>query len=59
MKLYDASIPIRKGMVTFPGDPPFRMEPCFQREKGDPFDLALISMGTHLGTHVGSTRALS
>ena len=52
MKLYDASIPIRKGMVTFPGDPPFRMEPCFQREKGDPFDLALISMGTHLGTHV-------
>ena len=52
MKLYDASIPIQKGMVTFPGDPPFRMEPCFQREKGDPFDLALISMGTHLGTHV-------
>jgi len=28
------------------------MEPCFQREKGDPFDLARISMGTHLGTHV-------
>ena len=52
MKLYDASIPIRIGIVTFPGDPPFQMEPCFQREKGDPFDLALISMGTHLGTHV-------
>ena len=52
MKLYDASIPIHEGSVTFPGDPPFQMEPCFQREKGDPFDLARISMGTHLGTHV-------
>ena len=52
MKLYDVSIPLRKGIVTFPGDPPFRMEPCFQKEKGDPVNLARISMGTHMGTHV-------
>jgi len=39
-------------MVTFPGDPPFKMEPFFRRAAGDPFDLALMSMGTHLGTHV-------
>ena len=52
MKLYDATLPIHKGMVTFPGDPPFEMQPCFQRSKGDPFDLALLAMGTHLGTHV-------
>lgn len=52
MRLYDATLPIREGMVTFPGDPPFRLEPFFQRRKGDPFDLALMSMGTHLGTHV-------
>jgi len=52
MKLYDATLPIQKGMVTFPGDPPFEMQPYFQRSKGDPFDLALLSMGTHLGTHV-------
>ena len=54
MKLYDASIPVRKGMVTFPGDPPFRKEPCFQIEKRDPVNLAVISMGTHQGTHVDS-----
>ena len=52
MKLYDATLPIQKGMVTFPGDPPFEMQPYFQRSKGDPFDLALLSRGTHLGTHV-------
>lgn len=52
MELYDATLPIHKGMVTFPGDPPFEMQPYFQRSKGDPFDLARLSMGTHLGTHV-------
>ncbi len=52
MELYDATLTIYKGMVTFPGDPPFKMRPCFQRSKGDPFDLALLSMGTHLGTHM-------
>ncbi len=52
MALYDATMPIRHGMVTFPGDPSFKMEPFFQRAKGDPFNLALMSMGTHLGTHV-------
>lgn len=52
MKLYDATLPIQEGMVTFPGDPPFNIKPFFQRQKGDPFDLALLSMGTHLGTHL-------
>jgi arylformamidase len=52
MTLYDVTVPLRTGMVTFPGDPPFSMTPCFERKKGDPFDLALLSMGTHIGTHV-------
>lgn len=52
MALYDATLTIQEGMVTFPGDPPFTMEPFFRQDKGDPFNLALISMGTHLGTHV-------
>jgi len=28
------------------------MSPYFERKKGDPFDLSLLSMGTHIGTHV-------
>ncbi len=52
MPLFDATLPLRKGMISFPGDPLFEMEPFFQCSKGDPFNLARISMGTHLGTHV-------
>ena len=52
MPIYDATVPIRERMLTFPGDPPFRIEPFFQQSKGDSFNLALMSLGTHLGTHV-------
>lgn len=52
MPIYDATLPVREGMVTFPGDPPFKMEPYFQRSQGDPFNLAVMCIGTHLGTHV-------
>jgi arylformamidase len=52
MTLYDASLPIRQGMLTFPGDPPFNTETVFSRRKGDRFNLASLSMSTHLGTHV-------
>lgn len=52
MTLHDATLPIREGMPTFPGDPPFIMKPLASLQKGDPFNLALMSLGTHLGTHV-------
>ncbi|MBM3302881.1 MAG: cyclase family protein, partial [Deltaproteobacteria bacterium] len=50
--LYDATLTIRARMVTFPGDPPFGIEPLFRIKGGAPFNLSLMSMGTHLGTHV-------
>jgi arylformamidase len=52
MPLYDATVPLRRGMPVFPGDPPFRMEPILRCSHGDPFNLSLMSVGTHLGTHV-------
>ncbi len=52
MPLYDVTLPLRDGMPVFPGDPPFKMEPVFQVEKGDRFNLSLITMGSHVGTHV-------
>jgi arylformamidase len=52
LPLYDATVPIREGMLTFPGDPTFKIDLFFSRSKGDPFELALMSIGTHLGTHV-------
>ena len=52
MPLYDATLVIHEGMLTFPGDPPFSIETVFDCRKGDPFNLALMKVGTHLGTHV-------
>jgi arylformamidase len=50
--LYDATLPIHEGMVTFPGDSPFRMKSLRSLDKGDRFNLASLSMSTHLGTHI-------
>lgn len=52
MKLFDATLPIHEGMAAFPGDPPFKVTPLFDTRRGDAFNLALLSIGTHLGTHV-------
>jgi arylformamidase len=52
MPLYDATLTIQEGMLTFPGDPQFKIEPVFRIQSGDRFNLALMSIGTHLGTHV-------
>ena len=52
MPLYDATLPLHEGMLTFPGDPQFTMESVFSTQSGDRFNLALMSIGTHLGTHV-------
>lgn len=52
MPLYDATLPLKANMISFPGDPVFKMTPFFKRETGDPFDLAVLELGTHSGTHV-------
>lgn len=36
----------------FPGDPPFLCTPLLRMDRGDPFGLSRISLGTHTGTHV-------
>jgi len=52
MPLYDATLTVHEGMLIFPGDPQFTMETVFDRQKGDPFNLSLMKVSTHLGTHV-------
>jgi arylformamidase len=54
--LYDVTLPLHPGMILFPGDPAFELVKAFGREKGDPFELARISMGTHAGTHVDAPK---
>lgn len=52
MPLYDATLTLEEGMIAFPGDPVFRIESLTRLEDGDPFNLALLTFGTHCGTHV-------
>jgi arylformamidase len=51
-RFYDISLPIREGMVTYPGDPPVRIRPHSRIADGDPANVLQLSFGSHTGTHV-------
>ena len=55
-KIYDITLNICNGMVTYPGDP----EPGILEHKlisgGDNCNLSMISLGSHTGTHVDAPR---
>ncbi|MCI4342739.1 MAG: cyclase family protein [Thermoplasmata archaeon] len=52
MRRIDLSMPLRPGMPTFPGDVPFRVERSTSLEKGDPYNLSQLFLGSHSGTHL-------
>src|SRR5205085_7431059 len=52
MELIDVSVPIREGMVTYPGDPEVRMEHAASIAGGDAANLTRLDFGVHSGTHV-------
>lgn len=52
MKYLDITLPLRPGMIAFPGDPVFAMEPVSSLAAGDACNLARLTMASHGGTHV-------
>jgi arylformamidase len=48
----DVSVPIRTGMVHWPGNPQIIIERTLDIERGDDANVSRISMGTHTGTHM-------
>lgn len=48
----DVSVPVRNGMVHWPGDPPFHIERVKDQQKGDPATLSRMDLGVHTGTHM-------
>jgi arylformamidase len=52
----DISMPIFPGMPAFPGDPAFRSDPVRRIDRGDPYNLSALSLGSHTGTHVDPPR---
>jgi arylformamidase len=52
MRILDISLPIREGMVVWPGDDPFKRHLTFAITRGDACNLSRIETGVHAGTHV-------
>ena len=48
----DISIPLRNAMVTWPTQPPVRIERCDDMERGDICNQTILSMSAHTGTHM-------
>jgi arylformamidase len=48
----DISVPLRSGMVVWPGDPPVRIERISALAEGAVANVSAVSMGMHTGTHV-------
>ena len=52
MELIDISVPVRPGMVTYPGDPPVILERVRSIADGAGHSLSRLDLGLHSGTHV-------
>ncbi|HEU6443564.1 MAG TPA: cyclase family protein [Gaiellaceae bacterium] len=52
MEIIDVSVPLREGMVTYPGDPVVELERAASIAEGSPVNLTRIDFGLHSGTHV-------
>ena len=52
MQIIDVSVPVRPGMITYPGDPEVRLERVSSIADGDAANLSRLDLGVHSGTHV-------
>lgn len=52
MQRIDISMPLYEGMPSFPGDPAFRSTRVRSTDRGDPYNLSELHLGSHTGTHV-------
>jgi arylformamidase len=51
-RMFDISLPIVSGGLTFPSDPPIRISPHQSIAEGDPANVSALGFGSHTGTHV-------
>ena len=52
MQLIDITLPIRPGMVVYPGDPAIHLERSSSIAAGDPANISRLDFGVHTGTHI-------
>src|SRR5438874_2112727 len=56
MKLIDVSVPFDSNLPTYPGNPPFALEPVKRIRDGGSSNLSALHMSAHAGTHVDAPR---
>jgi len=52
VELIDVTLPIRPGMVVYPGDPEVQLERISSIAGGDLANISRLDFGVHTGTHV-------
>jgi arylformamidase len=52
VRIVDVSVPVRPGMIVYPGDPEVRLERVRAIADGDVANLSRLDLGVHSGTHV-------
>jgi arylformamidase len=52
MKVYDVTLPVRSGMVVWPGDAGVQLLPATRMADGDEHNVSRLTLGVHTGTHV-------
>ena len=52
MRRIDISMPLFPGMPRFPGDPEVAVTAVRSVERGDPYSLSSLALGSHTGTHI-------
>lgn len=52
MEIFDISVPIRPGMVTYEGDPPVHLALALSIADGASANVSRLDFGVHTGTHV-------
>ena len=55
-KLLDVSVPLRPALPTYPGNPPFQLDPIKRIADGASSNVSRLVLGTHSGTHVDAPR---
>jgi arylformamidase len=50
--IHDVSVPLRTGMVVYPGDPTFAITRVMSLAAGDVANVSQMELGVHTGTHV-------
>lgn len=55
-EIVDISVPLGPGIPVWPGDPEMTADPISQTANGDVFNMTLLRMSGHRGTHVDAPR---